>query len=789
MQTRSRIRRAAATAALVTSGVLLAAPGQALAESAFAVDGANNLYTFDTKTPGTLSAALPVTGLGAGTLEAIDVRPATGELYGLVRTATSTVQLVRVPKGGGAAVPVGATFALTGVVTGFDFNPTVDRIRIATGDDENRRVAPLTGTVTTDGAINPTSDVIAAAYTNNVSGALSTRLYYIDFNGGPARLQLSGDPNAGTVTNVGSLGATLNNGDAGFDVSGATGIAYASVQATAGVATLHTINLDTGAASTGTAFAGVTDIVDIAVDTAPPAIGGLAAEKAFVVTGTAAAPTLQTLQTNAPQTLTSVGALGLPAGETFAGLDAQPSSGRLFLITKDAANAGRVYTVNKGTGGLTLVTTTPFALDAATAYAVDFNPVPNAIRVISNLGLNLRISPVTGNQAAADTALTGTPAPNIVGAAYDNNVNGAQQSTLYDIDATGDSLRIQGSPGGSPDSPNGGVVNNFGAGAPFGTLGIDTNTQVGFDISGATGIGWATLQPSAGASRLHRIDLATGRAGAGAPIGAAATDVLDVTLDVQPPSVQFSAAAFSTNEKTGTATLTISRSGNTDGTSTVSYATTATGTATAGTDFTAVAATPVTFAAGETSKAVDIVVADDTVVEDTETIGVTLVAGSNTGASLGAPNAATVSVFDNDPTGATVPVPVPGPTVTVPGPTVTVPGPTTNKPPVAVSARSATAKVNTTRDRRGPYSFRVSGSVTPPSGLSKSTACRYGTVSMVVKPTSGSSKTFEKRVSSSCTFAATVPVSKKGSYTITVRFLGSDRLKARSVKTLKVRAG
>jgi hypothetical protein len=78
---------------------------------------------------------------------------------------------------------------------------------------------------------------------------------------------------------------------------------------------------------------------------------------------------------------------------------------------------------------------------------------------------------------------------------------------------------------------------------------------------------------------------------------------------------------------TVTAAFTISRSGNTDGTSTASYRTTG-GTAAAGTDYTAVAPTPVSFGPGETTKTVNVDVAGDLTAENNETFNLVLSAPS-----------------------------------------------------------------------------------------------------------------------------------------------------------------
>ena len=86
------------------------------------------------------------------------------------------------------------------------------------------------------------------------------------------------------------------------------------------------------------------------------------------------------------------------------------------------------------------------------------------------------------------------------------------------------------------------------------------------------------------------------------------------------------------NSGTAPATFTISRSGDTAGTSTVKYATLTTGTATSGSDYTAVPLTTVSFAPGETTKAVTVNVIGDSVSEPNEYFYVSLSAA--TGATI-----------------------------------------------------------------------------------------------------------------------------------------------------------
>jgi Calx-beta domain len=118
-----------------------------------------------------------------------------------------------------------------------------------------------------------------------------------------------------------------------------------------------------------------------------------------------------------------------------------------------------------------------------------------------------------------------------------------------------------------------------------------------------------------------------------------------------PPATTLSVNDVSVTEgSSGTkaATFTLTRSGSTTGSSTVTYAT-ANGTATAGSDYTAVPATAVTFAAGETTKSVSVSVLGDTTVEPNETF--TLGLSAPTGATIAdAIGVATITNDDSAPT-------------------------------------------------------------------------------------------------------------------------------------------
>ncbi len=216
-----------------------------------AVSG-NDLKRFSAASLG-LVQTIPVTGLTGGeTLVGIDIRPATGQLYGL--TNQNRLYIIN-PRTGAAVIASTLSTPLNGTAFGIDFNPTVDRLRIVSDADQNLRVNVDTGATTVDGTIayaaNDASQGVnpslsSAAYTNSFPGATATTLYAIDT--ALDKLVIQNPPNAGTLNTVGGLLGFDFNTLAGFDIQAGDNIAYA-LSEVGGVGGLYTINLTTGAAT------------------------------------------------------------------------------------------------------------------------------------------------------------------------------------------------------------------------------------------------------------------------------------------------------------------------------------------------------------------------------------------------------------------------------------------------------------------------------------------------------------------------------------------------------------
>jgi len=208
-----------------------------------------------------VKAKVKVTGLAKGDrLIGLDRRPANGMLYALGAAG----QLYTVDAGTGKAMAVGTPIALNGRAIGFDFNPTVDRIRVVTSSGQNLRLNPDNGAVAgTDGALAyaPTDRnagkrpaVSAAGYTNSAAGATATTLYDIDTardvlvtQGTAQGVTPAVSPNTGQLFSVGRLGLNVDAVN-GFDISGSSGRAVASVSIR-GVQFLARVDLKTGKAT------------------------------------------------------------------------------------------------------------------------------------------------------------------------------------------------------------------------------------------------------------------------------------------------------------------------------------------------------------------------------------------------------------------------------------------------------------------------------------------------------------------------------------------------------------
>lgn len=216
---------------------------------AFATTADNKLLRFNPLNG--MTNSIDIAGLSTGEqVVGLDFRPAKGILYAV----TNQSRLLTLNTANGQATQVGAALSpvLSGTSFGFDFNPTVDRIRLVSSSGQNLRLHPDLGTVVaTDGNLNPGSPVVTgAAYTNNVASATSTLLYVVDSN--TNMLYTQNPPNDGVLVPVGSLGINIESSN-GFDIGGMSNSAFGlfTVNGNRGV---YSINLTSGSATLVTSF-------------------------------------------------------------------------------------------------------------------------------------------------------------------------------------------------------------------------------------------------------------------------------------------------------------------------------------------------------------------------------------------------------------------------------------------------------------------------------------------------------------------------------------------------------
>ena len=250
-------------AALAVTGLVFGSATRAKAETVIVVTTQNQVFTFDSATPGTTTVPVAISGLvsGSETIVGLDRRPTNGLIYGV----SSAGRIYTINETTGAATLVstitGATLA--GGAFGVDFNPQADSaglssLRITnngTGINQNLAVNVATGVATVqtplayaagDPNFGQNPNVAGSAYANNVNGATSTSLYDIDTNLGVLATQNPAP--SGQLSTVGPLGV-FSSSVIGFDISGLTGTAYAALNPNDGFSNLFTINLSTGVAT------------------------------------------------------------------------------------------------------------------------------------------------------------------------------------------------------------------------------------------------------------------------------------------------------------------------------------------------------------------------------------------------------------------------------------------------------------------------------------------------------------------------------------------------------------
>jgi hypothetical protein len=224
--------------------------------------------------------------------------------------------------------------------------------------------------------------------------------------------------------------------------------------------------------------------------------------QADVIWGVTSSNTLISWHASSPQMLNSgIAITGLQTNEQLVGIDTRPLTGELFAI----GSSSRVYIIDPMTGMANQLGSQFSQTLSGSQFAYDFNPTIDRSRLVSDTRANYVVNPINGSIGRFTDVFyaNGDPnfgmAPNIVHAAYDNNVAGAMTSQLYSIDSGLNILARQANSAGTLNT--------------VGSLGIDINGIGGFDVSGSSGMAYAALMLE-GSSRsgFYGINLMTGEA-------------------------------------------------------------------------------------------------------------------------------------------------------------------------------------------------------------------------------------------------------------------------------------
>jgi hypothetical protein len=530
----------------------------------------NQLAALASNNPAGLETGVTITGVAAGeTLVGIDRRPQNGYLYGLGYNPTAgTVQVYAISAATTLATPIGtppAFVAADGTTAvrigtdantrfGFDFNPTVDRIRVTNTAGQTFRLNPNNGAgidgdtvnagLQMDGALNGTTTTLqGSAYTNSAQNATVTTLYGLD----PMMdiLCIQNPPNAGTQTGCQPLSAPLDS-VGGFDISPAVTVATSNTPVTTGSG-LATVQI-TGQTTSSLVSINLTSGMVTPVGTISSAVLGIALQQPAatpaVVLSADGTQLIRFPVSNPAASSAPVTIAGVTAGEQLVGIDFRPLTGQLFSFGVNAtANTGTVYILDPQTGAATVVGTAGsiafvdannVAVDlppVTAGYGFDFNPTVDRIRVVTGTGLNFRLNPLNGMPVDGNLNNTTTPpagintdglinglpsgSTGVSATAYTNSYGQGTGlvTTQYVLDAGSNTLFIQ-------NPPNAGTLT---AGMPVTLNGaaLDFTDASGFDIppevrvatsnTAASGTGHAALTVG-GATRLYAINLTNGQA-------------------------------------------------------------------------------------------------------------------------------------------------------------------------------------------------------------------------------------------------------------------------------------
>lgn len=190
---------------------------------------------------------------------------------------------------------------------------------------------------------------------------------------------------------------------------------------------------------------------------------------------------------------------GIGAGFRLVGIDVRPATNQVYGLAVSSNSAiNRLYTLDRTTGSASLAGTLSAPLTGS-SFGMDFNPVADRLRLVSDTGQNYRINVTNGetftdtNLSFASTDVNAGTTPVLVASAYTNSFAGATSTTLYGIDLATQSLVLQ-------NPPNAGTLTTVGSlnalAFPEASFDIDPRTNQGFAV--LNGLEFSTINLSTG---------------------------------------------------------------------------------------------------------------------------------------------------------------------------------------------------------------------------------------------------------------------------------------------------
>lgn len=475
----------------------------------------NRLVSFDRTNPSAIRTSFPISGIRSGdTLLGMGFYPQNNILYAIARTTpgnggriytidtsngNATVFADMVPESGPTSRTPFTTLDPAATAFSVNFNSTFNfSFALISNTGQTLRVfiapgisTPIGVTYVLDKDTNNTFNFGGMAYTNAFLGGRLARGINIDTVNDNLTIDSLNDNYA--LVDPTEIAAPLGvnaDGIAGFDIDQRTNRGYALLNV-GGQVVFHSIAIP---ARTATLPVSGPAAIPVGAVNIPGfvsmALAPLEAPLVFALDGNmAGTQRLLSFNVRTPNNATATALTGLPAGERLLAIDFRPSNGRMYGLS----SAGKLFTIDPDTGTATLASTLSVSADIVNGlalgknYAMDFNPVAGALRIVStgegdNISRNYRV-PGT-NLESSGTTLTDSNLSlggsgtgfGVTKIAYSNSFNPAPASTLlFGIDVVNNNFIQQ--------DANAGTLTTLGR-ATTEVNTIRPHSFGGFDISG-----------------------------------------------------------------------------------------------------------------------------------------------------------------------------------------------------------------------------------------------------------------------------------------------------------------